>query len=190
MASKRKNTLFTMTSTLFIIGTVAAFGLAKVNEATKGPIAKGEQKKIEAAIKEVIPEFDKVIEGQIKCFDSEEMLTVYYGIKGTDTAGIAVESFTKQGFSGLISIMVGFLPDGTINQTKVLKHAETPGLGSKMEDDKFRNQFAQKNPSEYKLKVKKDGGDVDAITASTITSRAYCDAIDRAYKSIWEGGNQ
>lgn len=188
--AKKKNSLFNMTSSLFIIAAVAAFGLAEVYQLTKGPIDEASKKKTEEAIKEVIPAFDDVQTSEIKCYDSEEMLTVYYGITGGDTTGIAVESYTKNGFSGLIEIMVGFLPDGTINQTKVLFHAETPGLGSKMEDDKFRNQFAQKNPTEYKLQVKKDGGDVDAITASTISIRAYCDAIDRAYKSLWEGGNQ
>lgn len=188
--AKKKNSLFNMTSSLFLITAVAAFGLAEVYEATKGPIEEAEKLKTETAIKEVIPAFESLEIGEVKCFDSEETLTVYYGISGGDTIGIAVESYTKQGFSGLITVMVGFLPDGTINQSKVLKHAETPGLGSKMEEDKFKNQFTEKHPSEYKLQVKKDGGDVDAITASTITSRAYCDAIDRAYKSIWEGGTK
>lgn len=188
--AKKKNSLFNLTSSLFLISAVAAFGLAKVYEATKGPIEASEKLKTETAIKEVIPAFESLETGEIKCFDSDETLTVYYGISGGDTTGIAVESFTKNGFAGLITVMVGFLPDGTINQTKVLKHSETPGLGSKMVEDKFKNQFAEKNPAEFILKVKKDGGDVDAITASTISSRAYCDAIDRAYKSIWEGGNK
>ena len=188
--AKRKNTLFNMTSTLFIIAGVAAFTLAQVNEVTKGPISKTEQKKIEEAINEVIPEFEELIINKIKCFDSEDSLAVYYGINNNDTIGIAVESYTMQGYSGLIRIMVGFLPDGTIHQTKVLKHAETPGLGTKMEDDKFKNQFAGQHPNEFNLSVRKDGGDIDAITASTITSRAYCDGINRAYKSIWEGGKE
>ncbi len=190
MAKKKKNSLFNMTSSLFIIAAFAAFGLAQVYKLTKEPIDEASKKKKEEAIKEVIPAFESLVQGEIKSYDSDEMLTVYYGISGEDTTGIAVESFTKNGFSGLIEIMVGFLPDGTINQTKVLFDAETPGLGSKMKDDQLRNQFAEKNPAEFNIQVKKDGGDVDAITASTISSRAYCDAIDRAYKSIWEGGNQ
>jgi electron transport complex protein RnfG len=82
--------------------------------------------------------------------------------------------------------MVGFLKDGTINNTAVVSHKETPGLGDKMDVKKsdFPVQFEGKNPSSYKLKVTKDGGDVDAITAATITSRAFCDAVDKAYKSF------
>ncbi len=179
-----------MTSTLLMIAGIAAFTLAIVNEQTKGPISDGEKKKIEAAINEVIPEFDELQQTQVKAYDSDEMMNVYYGIKDGDTTGVAVESFTKQGFSGLITMMVGFLPDGTVYQSMPLKHAETPGLGTKMADDKFKNQFVEKHPDSFNFTVKKDGGDVDAITASTITSRAYCDGIMRAYKSVWEGGSE
>jgi electron transport complex protein RnfG len=113
--------------------------------------------------------------------------------------GTAVETFTKKGFSGYIKIMVGLLPDGRINDIVVLEHKETPGLGDKMEKKKSLNkktglswssQFMGKDPGMFNLTVKKDGGDVDAITASTITSRAYCDAILRAINAYKEGGNQ
>ena len=82
--------------------------------------------------------------------------------------------------------MVGLLPDGTIYDTAVLTHKETPGLGDKMDKNKskFSGQFKRKNPSTFSLKVKKDGGAVDAITAATISSRAFCDAIQRAYKAF------
>ena len=88
-----------------------------------------------------------------------------------------------KGFSGKIELMVGFLDDGTIENTAVLMHKETPGLGDKMDQKKsdFSLQFIGKNPVDFKLKVKKDGGDVDAITAATISSRAFCDAVQRAY---------
>ena len=91
-----------------------------------------------------------------------------------------------KGFSGKIEIMAGFLPSGTINNTAVVSHKETPGLGDKMDVKKsdFPIQFMGKNPATYKLAVTKDGGDVDAITAATITSRAFCDAVDRAYKAF------
>jgi electron transport complex protein RnfG len=99
-----------------------------------------------------------------------------------------VETFTNQGFSGNFKLMVGFAPDGTIIDIAVIQHSETPGLGSKMEKGKsdFSLQFKGKNPATFKLAVKKDRGDVDAITASTITSRAYCDAVARAYRAFME----
>ncbi len=111
-------------------------------------------------------------------------------MKNGEWVGTAVETFTDKGFSGRIRILAGFDPEGTIHDITVLEHQETPGLGDKIEKNKSYNkktglswisQFIGTNPSEYKLLVKKDGGDVDAITAATITSRAFCDAVQRAY---------
>ena len=114
--------------------------------------------------------------------------------QGQDTVGYAVETFTNTGFGGEIKLMVGFLKDGTINRVETLSHNETPGLGNKIERSKsdFAVQFEGKNPADFKLAVRKDGGDVDAITASTISSRAFSDAVSRAYevyKSIQNSGN-
>ena len=83
-------------------------------------------------------------------------------------------------------MLVGFLPDGTIKDIAVLENKETPGLGDKMLKSKsnWSTQFEEKNPANFKLKVKKDGGDVDAITAATISSRAFCDAVQRAYNAL------
>ncbi len=81
--------------------------------------------------------------------------------------------------------MVGFSPDGTITDIAVIQHQETPGLGDKINKSKsgFSLQFQGKNPANFKLSVEKDRGDVEAITASTISSRAYCDAVQRAYNA-------
>ena len=88
--------------------------------------------------------------------------------------------------------MVGFNVDGTIKGISVLSHTETPGLGDKIEPSKssFSAQFEGKDPQNFKLVVKKDGGDVDAITASTITSRAYCDAVTLAWEAFKLCSNQ
>ena len=80
--------------------------------------------------------------------------------------------------------MVGFLPDGVIDSTVVTQQKETPGLGTKMADPKFNGQFAGQNPATFNLYVTKDGGQVDAITASTISSRAVCEALRRAYETF------
>ena len=96
--------------------------------------------------------------------------------------GAAVKT-SEGGFGGKIDMMVGFLADGTIKGTSVLSHAETPGLGANM-TGKFKDQFVDKNPADFRLIVKKDGGDVDAITAATITSRAFSKAVDKAYKAF------
>jgi electron transport complex protein RnfG len=113
-------------------------------------------------------------------------LTFYYASKNNEVLGAAVKAYTMKGFSGRIELMVGFLNDGTINNTAVLSHKETPGLGDKMDIKKsdFSVQFRGKNPATFKLKVTKDKGDVDAITAATISSRAFCDAVQRGYDTF------
>lgn len=91
--------------------------------------------------------------------------------------------------------MVGLLPDGSIKNIQLLEHAETPGLGDKMSKSKsdWSEQFNGKNPAEFTLKVTKDPGkvnEVSAITAATISSRAYTDAVDRAYKAYMTQGKK
>lgn len=112
-----------------------------------------------------------------------DSLTIYPATKAGQPVGYAVETFSNSGFGGRMSLMVGFLPDGTIQDISVISHGETPGLGDKIQRNKsdFSVQFQGKNPASFRLKVKKDGGDVDAITASTISSRAFTGAVQQAY---------
>jgi electron transport complex protein RnfG len=119
-----------------------------------------------------------------------DSLEIYPAKKDDVVVGYAVNTYTKTGFSGNISLMAGFKPDGTIVNITVLEQKETPGLGTKMSESQFKNQFRDKNPSEFILKVKKDGGPVDAITAATISSRAFCDALQRAYNTLQKGGSK
>jgi electron transport complex protein RnfG len=86
--------------------------------------------------------------------------------------------------------MAGFNTDGSVYNITVLQHQETPGLGSKMDEPTFKDQFKNINPTKIILKVKKDGGQIDAITAATISSRAFCDAVQRAYNTLEKGGLQ
>jgi Na+-translocating ferredoxin:NAD+ oxidoreductase subunit G len=188
MAKKTPNTLTNMALSLLIVSGVAALALAAVYDATKGPIALVKQKKIEEAISVVLPEFDHIERSSMLPYDGGvDSLILYKAFDPNgELIGTAVETFTNSGFSGQFKIMVGFLPDFTIHSTALLEHKETPGLGDKMDASKsdFPEQFKGKNPAEFKLLVKKDGGDVDAITAATISSRGFCDAVDRAYQSI------
>ena len=86
--------------------------------------------------------------------------------------------------------MVGLNPDGSIYDSSVLDHAETPGLGTKMDLPKFKDQYKGKDPAANNIKVTKDGGEIDAITAATISSRAFTDAIQRAYDAYMKGGKK
>ncbi len=191
MASKVKSTLVSMTLTLLIVTVVSAGVLAMVNKFTEGPIKQAELQKQKSALKQVLPDFDNNPIAASDTVDSDIegdnfKLVVYPATNDGKLVGVAIKTFTMKGFSGRIDVMVGFLPDGTIYNSIVLSHQETPGLGDKIDPEKsdFPKQFAGKNPADFKLKVKKDGGDVDAITAATISSRAYCDALQRAYNAF------
>lgn len=188
MAAKKESTFLNMVVTLFLVASVAALALGGVYTVTKKPIAIAKQKKLEAAIKAVLPDFDTITTKKVKAFDSDDTLIFYHAEKNGEQIGVAIKTYTNKGFSGNIEIMVGLLNDGTISNTSVLSHKETPGLGDKMDKKKsdFPDQFMGENPSKFNLKVEKDKGDVEAITAATITSRAFCDAVERAYKTFVE----
>lgn len=181
MAKKTESTFINMFLSLLIFTGIASFALAGVYNITKEPIAKVEKLKKENAIKEVIPEFDTIITRDITIPDQARPVGITQGYKDGTPAGIAVQSYSLKGYSGLIELMVGFDTASCITKIEVLQQKETPGLGTKMGNPEFKEQFYGKDPSEFRLKVKKDGGDVDAITAATISSRAFCDAVQRAY---------
>ena len=124
-------------------------------------------------------------EGLVKVYGKRTVVNdVSFNVKGGEIVGYAVESTTTKGFGGPFTIMVGFTPNGEVYNTSVISHSETPGLGAKITDSKshFITQWNGKNLTDGSLNisVKKDGGDIDAITASTISSRAFCDAMQIA----------
>ena len=187
--AKKESTFLSMVATLFMVTLVAAGLLGSVFALTKEPIRLAELKKKNEAIQVVVPGFDNEPSQEVeRLFVDGDSIYLYTARKGEEILGTAVETFTKLGFSGEFKLMVGFAPDGSIIDIAVIKHAETPGLGDKMEKGKsdFSVQFMGKHPDSFNLAVKKDRGDVDAITASTITSRAYCDAVTRAYGAFME----
>ena len=179
----KESPLRSMVLCLFLVCLVCSALLGGVYVLTKGKIDQEQIKKTNNAIALVTPEFDNAPSSEKMSVEIDgKDIAVYPARKDGKTVGYAVESFTSKGFSGTINIMVGFDMEGNIVGTSVISHSETPGLGAKMTEPAFYSQFIGKNPASFKLGVRKDGGDVDAITASTITSRAYCDAVDRAYR--------
>jgi electron transport complex protein RnfG len=159
---------------------------------TKQPIELSLLNKKLNAIRQVVPEFTNNPSEEMYRLPTGEgdSLDIYPAKKDGEIIGYAVNTYTKTGFSGNISLMAGFKPDGTIINISVLEQKETPGLGTKMTEPGFKDQFNNKNPSEFMLKVKKDGGPVDAITSATISSRAFCDAVQRAYNTLQKGGQK
>ena len=145
---------------------------------TKEPIDAAAVAKTQKAIGQVLPHFTDL------AYNEEGHY--YTATDGGSLVGYAVES-TTVGFGGPLSLIVGVTPDGVVYNTSVLSHTETPGLGAKCTtDEKFMSQWKGFDPSIKKLSVKKDGGDVDAITASTITSRAYALAVENALNKFHE----
>ena len=186
LESSLTNMVLVLTGVAVIMGGILAF----VNHLTEGPINAQKEKARADGIKTVmcvdeltVAKTDEVRQNDAK---GKEMLFKIYQVKdaqGKDL-GAAVES-TTGGFGGDLKVLVGFDPEGNILGYTLLEHAETPGLGAKA--DKWfqkgeKGDIIGKNPAEP-LVVSKDGGQVDAITASTITSRAFLLAVNNAYKA-------
>ena len=187
---KLESSLTNMVLVLTLVAVIMGGILAYVNHLTEGPIAEQKEKALADGIKAVmvcddlkVAKTDVVKQNDAK---GKEMTFIVYQIKdaqGNDL-GAAVES-TTMGFGGDLKVLVGFDTKGTILGYTLLEHAETPGLGAKADQWFQKGQKGDiigENPAEP-LTVSKDGGKVDAITASTITSRAFLLAINNAYKA-------
>lgn len=177
---------------LVLVGVAVVIGavLAWVNNITEQPIAEKAQQTLAAGIKEVMNSTDIKVEDpdtvKMEIQGKESIFTVH-NVYTTDGAylGSAVES-TTMGFGGDLKVLVGFNAEGTILGYTILQASETPGLGAKA--DKWfqkdgKGNIIGKSLANGNLKVNKDGGDVDAITASTITSRAFLKAVNQAYSA-------
>ena len=183
--TKKASTFLNMTLTLFVITLIAGVSLGFINDITKGPKAQAKLDRKINALKNVLPEFNNnPVENVklIKTDSAKDSVEIYTAFLNENQSGIAVVGSSDKGFSGLVKIMVGFNTDGSIFNIAVLEQKETPGLGTKMKDEKFLKQFRGKHPKTYNLKVKKDQGDVDALTGATITTRAFSEATQMAYE--------
>ena len=154
--------------------------LGTVYAVTKAPIEAAEVQKVNAAIAAVTPSFDNVPSEAVRDVEGGQ---IYTATNAGEPVGYAIK-VSVGGFGGPLQLMVGFTPDGTVYNTSVISHAETPGLGAKLTDENIapRQQVKGKNPATNDLSVKKDGGEIDAITASTITSRAFLKGVNAAYE--------
>lgn len=175
-----KSTFGNMVLVLSGICLVCSALLGTVYAVTKAPIEASEVQKVNAAIAAVTPQFDNVPSEDVRDVEGGQ---IYTATAGGQTVGYAIK-VSVGGFGGPLQLMVGFTPDGTVYNTSVISHSETPGLGAKLVDENSapRQQVKDKNPAVNNLSVKKDGGEIDAITASTITSRAFLKGVGAAYE--------
>ncbi len=158
--------------------------LGWVNAATADPIAQANAKALSDAIAVVVPGFDNNPAEEAETVEVDgTAYKIYPATKGGEPIGAAVEA-SANGFGGALTVLVGFDTEGNIIDYSLLSHAETPGLGSKAADwfkKGAKGDIIGKNPGEKPLSVSKDGGEIDAITASTITSRAFLQTVNAAY---------
>ena len=182
---KLSSTLPNMVIVLTLTTVLAGFLLGLVNSVTEAPRQKVANDKRISSLQSVVAEFNNepLAEAvKIEIAEGDSVVVYPTRIDGALT-GAAIESVTHEGFSGDITLMGGFDLNGALIGYEVTKHAETPGLGSKM-NEWFRGEGARNviglTPGTEGLKVTKDKGQVDAITAATISSRAFLDAINRA----------
>lgn len=186
-----KSTFKNMTICLLAVCFTCATVLAIVYAVTLKPIRNAEKAKTASAIRTVVPVFTGQPEKGVICLDGNDV--EYYALAVSDsTKAYAITATVTSGFNGVLSLMVGISPEGVITGTSALVCNETPGLGAKCKEPAFYEQFGGFDPAAKILKVGKDGGDVDAITAATITSRAYCAALSQAVEAfkIIRGGNE
>ena len=180
-----------MVLTLLVISAISSASLGFMHELTKGPKAAAELIKQNFAIMAVLPKFDNNPSEEYFLIDSfcggEQLVCFPASIDG-NIVGYAVNSWTTRGYSGLIRIMVGFDKNGNILNSTVVEHMETPGLGTKMAEPAFKDQYIGKNPRRNNIRIRNDGGEINGITAATITARAFSDAVLRAFRSLENAG--
>lgn len=161
--------------------------LGGVNMVTTEPIKAAKLAKQQDAIKLVAPAFDNdpIADQWATTLPDGTEAIIFPTKQNGELVGAAVQAVSKMGFGGPITVMVGFDKDGNIKEYSVLAHTETPGLGSKMPTwFHEKGNIIGKNPAKNKLTVSKDGGEVDAITAATISSRAFLNAVANAYNAF------
>lgn len=178
MESSLKNMIIVMLG----ITLVCSAAVGGVYTLTFDTIEQAKAQKLNEAYGEVLPEFETLESNTVEL--AGEQMKVNVATMGQTVVGYAVES-SANGFGGAIRMVVGFDAEGTVTGVKVLEQAETPGLGDLISkpNSKVERSIVGRNPGQIKMAVTKDGGDVDALTAATITSRAYVNAVDKAFNA-------
>ena len=175
---KLQSTWYNMSVVLTLISVVAGAALAYVNDITAEPIRQIKEQQLQDGIKAVLSA-DKL---QVQSVDTVDGAVIY----NTD-CGKAIQATDPNGFGGKLTVLVGFDAKGTIQGYRVLESSETPGLGAKAADwfqKGAKGDIIGMSPAQNNMTVSKDGGEVDAITASTITSRAFLRCVNAAYAAF------
>ena len=191
--AKLESSMKNMVLSLGMVTFIASALLAVAYAMTKGPIDKTSVSNKEKAIKEVLPD-NKAQVGkpiEITLEGCKDPFVVYPATVNGEIVGAAVQTYNDEGYGGRIKIMVGLDKEGTISNYSIIETSETPGLGQKAKDwFRTKGDIRGKNPGKDKFAPTKDGGDIEAITASTITSRAFLKAVQCAYDAFLKSQNK
>lgn len=185
---KRKisNSLSAMIFSLVGVSVFSGFMLGFVYEQTKAPIQAAQNRMELEAITDIIgsdydnnPFEDKTYIDD----DNGNKLEFYPARKDGQIKAFAIKTFSNKAFGGKLELIAGFGINGKILGYKVVNSQETPGLGTKVSEADFAEQFRGLRPQSPAFNVRQDGGEIDAVTSATISSRAVIDAIRKAYNA-------
>ncbi len=184
-----KSTLINMVLVLMAITAIASASVGGIYLLTKEPIAIATENAKKEALAQVLPAFE---ETTITNLELDALpIEVYTATAAGEVVGYAINTATMSGFSGLFRLMVGLDTTGKVINVNVLSHSETPGLGSKMADEgnSLLLSVQDKQIDKINWEMSKNGGDIDALTAATISSVAYADAMQRAMAAFNQVAN-
>ncbi|MBR1648942.1 MAG: RnfABCDGE type electron transport complex subunit G [Alphaproteobacteria bacterium] len=174
-----KSNLFNMIASMLIIAVGSAWAIGYVYQKTAAPIAEAKKLKTQTAISEVIGTFDNDPLAEKTAISGEDV-ELYPAREDGEITSVAVKASSNEGFGGKIELIMGILMDGTVSGYKIIEQNETPGLGTKVTEPKFSGQFVGLNAHDDNFDLKKDGGEIDAVTGATISSRAVVNAMKKA----------
>lgn len=177
-----KSSLFNMITAMLAVSICSATAIGYVYQLTEKPIAVSKKQKTLNAIKEMVGNFDNN-PFEEKTLLSDGQTELYPARQNGIITAVAIKTHSKNGFGGKIELIVGISIDGTLNGYKIIEQNETPGLGSKITENKFKNQFYGLDAHNSNLGLSKDGGEIDAITGATISSRAVVEAVKKAMEA-------
>ncbi len=184
MNLRKSEKTFVFILVLVIISALSASLISIVYAITKPKIESIKRQALIDAANMVLPESDEVVQKTKEIPGSAEKIEYFEGIKGSKITGYAFSTENNKGYGGTVQLLMGIDEKCNITGFQIIQHAETPGLGDQAGKPFFKKQFEGKGLDNFKFLVKQDGGDVDAITAATITSRAVTRALEDGLKKI------
>ncbi|WP_022850253.1 RnfABCDGE type electron transport complex subunit G [Limisalsivibrio acetivorans] len=166
---------FKMVIVLTVIAGISSLILAFVYSMTKDKIAEEYRKDFLKGLQVVLPEFENEPDVEAVEYEGKKL---YPAKQDGEIVAWAVRSVSHKGYSGDIAVLIGVNLEGEVTGIEILKHAETPGLGNKIEFPEWRASFKGLTANDN-IAVKKDGGNIDEFSGATISPRAVCEAVSK-----------